>query len=199
MRINGIAPDVEIYLVRHGETEWNKEGRLQGQQNSSLTPRGRQQAERLGHVLASRLGRRRLPLHVSPLGRARETADIIRHFVGNPEPVIDDRLQEMTLGQWEGLTRTEVNTGWNGVVGDDSNAEWWFLAPGGESYEHFNARVSSWLDGLNGPLIAVSHGITTRMIRGKYLGLSRKESLSLPVPHGVIWRLAGGAIETIHE
>jgi broad specificity phosphatase PhoE len=197
--MNGVAPGVEIYLVRHGETEWNRDGRLQGQQNSSLTALGREQAEQLGRILASRLGSRKLPLHVSPLGRARETAEIIRPFVDNPEPLVDSRLQEMTLGQWEGLTRSEVNARWNGVVGDDSNAEWWFLAPGGESYEHFNARVSSWLGGLNGPVIAVSHGITTRMIRGKYLGLSRKESLSLPVPHGVIWRLAGGSIETIHE
>jgi probable phosphoglycerate mutase len=85
------------------------------------------------------------------------------------------------------------------MVGDDANAEWWFLAPGGESYDHFKQRVSAWLAALNGPVIAVSHGITTRMIRGQYLGLSRRESLSLPVPHGVIWRLAGGTIETIHE
>lgn len=197
--MNGISGSVEIYLLRHGETEWNKEGRLQGQRNSCLTLRGREQAEQLGRTLAARLGPRQLPLHVSSLGRARETAIIIRQYVAGPEPIVDDRLQEMTLGQWEGLTRTEVNARWNGVVGDDSNAEWWFLAPGGESYDHFKQRVSSWLSGLNGPVIAVSHGITTRLIRGEYLGLSRKESLSLPVPHGVIWRLAGGSIETIHE
>lgn len=197
--MNGIDPAVEIYLLRHGETEWNREGRLQGQQNSNLTPRGREQAEQLGRTLASRLGGRQLPLHVSPLGRARQTATIIRQFVAGPEPLVDDRLQEMTLGQWEGLTRNDVNARWNGVVGDDSNAEWWFHAPGGESYDHFKRRVSRWLAGLNGALIAVSHGITTRMIRGEYLGLSRKESLALPVPHGVIWRLAGGSIETIHE
>jgi broad specificity phosphatase PhoE len=199
MHVKGIAEGVEIYLLRHGETEWNKDGRLQGQRNSSLTPTGRQQAEQLGRLLAARLGHQRLPLHVSPLGRARETASIIRQYVAGPEPIVDPRLQEMTLGQWEGLTRSEVNARWNGVVGDDSNAEWWFLAPGGESYDHFIQRVTSWLADLNGPVIAVSHGITTRMIRGQYLGLSRKESLSLPVPHGVIWRLAGGAIETIHE
>jgi probable phosphoglycerate mutase len=197
--MNGISDSVEIYLLRHGETEWNKEGRLQGQRNSCLTLRGREQAEQLGRFLASQLGGRQLPLHVSPLGRALETAAIIRRYVAGPEPIVDPRLQEMTLGEWEGLTRTEVNARWNGVVGDDSNAEWWFLAPGGESYDHFKQRVSSWLSGLNGPVIAVSHGITTRLIRGEYLGVSRRESLSLPVPHGVIWRLAGGTVETIHE
>jgi probable phosphoglycerate mutase len=140
-----------------------------------------------------------LPLHVSPLGRALETAAIIRRYIAGPEPIVDSRLKEMTLGDWEGLTRGEVNARWNGVVGDDSNAEWWFRAPGGESYDDFKERVSAWLASLHGPVVAVSHGITTRMIRGEYLGLSRKERLSLPVPHGVIWRLADGAIDTIYE
>lgn len=138
-------------------------------------------------------------MHVSPLGRARETAVILREYLSSTEPVIEPRLQEMTLGIWEGLTRGEVNARWNGVIGSDANAEWWFLAPGGESYDHFRERVRSWLAEQSGTIIAVSHGITTRMIRGEYLGLSRKDRLALPVPHGVIWRLAGGAVETIRE
>lgn len=197
--MNWIHPGVEIYLLRHGETEWNKEGRLQGQKDSFLTARGREQAQQLGRVLGSRFGLRELTMHVSPLGRARETAAILRQYLSGPEPVIDSRLQEMTLGRWEGLTRTEVNARWNGVIGGDANVEWWFLAPGGETYEHFRERVRSWLAEQKGTVIAVSHGITTRMIRGEYLGLSRKERLSLPVPHGVIWRIAEGAVETIHE
>jgi len=189
---------VEIYLLRHGETEWNKEGRLQGQQNSSLTVRGCEQAHHIGRTLRTRLGPRPLSMHVSPLGRARETAAIIRRYLSGPEPVLEPRLQEMTLGSWEGLTRGEVNAQWKGVAGGDPNVEWWFLAPGGESYSHFTERVRSWLAEQTGTIIAVSHGITTRMIRGEYLGLSRKERLTLPVPHGVIWRLAEGAVETIH-
>lgn len=194
-----INPRLEIYLLRHGETEWNIEGRLQGQKNSALTARGREQAHHLGRTLRGRLGSAALPMHVSPLGRARETAAILREYLSSAEPVLEPRLQEMTLGIWEGLTRGEVNARWNGVIGADSNAEWWFLAPGGESYDHFRDRVRSWLAEQSGTIIAVSHGITTRMIRGEHLGLTRKERLSLPVPHGVIWRLAEGAVETIHE
>ena len=197
--MNGIDPAVEIYLVRHGETEWNRDSRLQGQQNSSLTERGREQARKLGNLLSRLLDHTQVPVKVSPLGRALETAAIIRQHIPGPEPIIDPRLQEMTLGAWEGLTRTEVNERCNGVVGNDSTAEWWFRAPGGESYDHFQERVRSWLAEQSGSVIAVSHGITTRMIRGEYLGLSRHERLSLPVPHGVIWRLRGGAIETIHQ
>jgi len=197
--VKAIDPATEIYLVRHGETEWNRDGRLQGQHNSSLTARGRRQAEQLGRLLARLLGRQQRLINVSPLGRALETAAIIRQQVPGPEPIIDPRLQEMTLGSWEGLTRKEVNEQCNGVVGDDANAEWWFRAPGGESFDHFQQRVRSWLSEQRGPVIAVSHGITTRMIRGEYLGLSRHERLSLPVPHGVIWRLRGGGVETIHQ
>ena len=192
-------PRVEIYLLRHGETEWNKEGRLQGQKDSLLTARGHEQAHHLGRTLRSRLGPRPLSMHVSPLGRARETAAILGKYMSVAKPCVEPRLQEMSLGAWEGLTRGEVNARWNGVIGRDSNAEWWFLAPGGESYGHFVERVQSWLAEQSGTIIAVSHGITTRMIRGEYLGLSRKERLSLPVPHGVIWRLADGAVETIQE
>lgn len=194
-----INPRLEIYLLRHGETEWNIEGRLQGQKNSALTARGREQAHHLGRTLAARLGPGSLSMHVSPLGRACETAAILREYLSSAEPVLEPRLQEMTLGIWEGLTRAEVNARWNGVIGADSNAAWWFLAPGGESYDHFRDRVRSWLAEQSGTIIAVSHGITTRMICGEYLGLTRKERLSLPVPHGVIWRLAEGAVETIHE
>jgi len=189
----------EIYLVRHGETEWNRDGRLQGQQNSSLTARGREQAGQLGRLLSRLLGPQQRLIQASPLGRALETAAIIRQHVPGPELMIDSRLQEMTLGSWEGLTRTEVNKLCKGVVGGDSNAEWWFRAPGGESYDHFQERVRSWLAEQSGAVIAVSHGITTRMIRGEYLELSRHERLSLPVPHGVIWRLRGGAVETIPQ
>lgn len=197
--MQGIHPGVEIYLVRHGETEWNKEGRLQGQKDSCLTSRGREQAHHLGRTLAARLRHRQLSMRVSPLGRARETAAILGQYLSAPQPLFEPRLQEMTLGGWEGLTRDEVNARWNGVIGGDSNAEWWFLAPGGETYENFRERVRSWLAEQKGTIIAVSHGITTRMIRGEYLGLSRRERLTLPVPHGVIWRLAGNAVETIHE
>ncbi|HEU5415751.1 MAG TPA: histidine phosphatase family protein [Candidatus Angelobacter sp.] len=197
--MKAIDPGAEIYLVRHGETEWNRDGRLQGQQNSSLTARGREQAEQLGRLLSRLLGPQQRLIQASPLGRARETAAIIRQHVPGPELMIDSRLQEMTLGSWEGLTRTEVNKLCKGVVGGDSNAEWWFRAPGGESYDHFQERVRSWLAEQSGAVIAVSHGITTRMIRGEYLGLSRHERLSLPVRHGVIWRLRGGAVETIPQ
>ena len=197
--MKAIKPGTEIYLVRHGETEWNRDGRLQGQRNSSLTALGREQAEQLGRHLARLLGPQQRLIKVSPLGRALETAAIIRQHVPGPEPMKDPRLQEMTLGSWEGLTRKEVNERCDGIVGGDSTAEWWFRAPGGESYDHFQERVRAWLAEQTGTVIAVSHGITTRMIRGEYLGISRHERLSLPVPHGVIWHMAGGTVETIRE
>ena len=130
-----------------------------------FTALGREQAEQLGRLLSRLLGPQQRLIKVSPLGRALETATIIRQLFPGPEPIVDPRLQEMTLGTWEGLTRKEVDERCRGVVGGDSNAEWWFRAPGGESYAHFQERVNSWLAEQSGTVIAVSHGITTRMIR----------------------------------
>ena len=73
--------DAEIYLVRHGETEWNAQGRFQGCLDSPLTPNGREQARQIGMLLARVLeGYRGVTMHVSPLGRACETAEIIRKY-----------------------------------------------------------------------------------------------------------------------
>ena len=95
----------EVFLLRHGETEWNAAGRFQGQLDSPLIRRGREQVALLGRTLAAALrGRPAPPLHVSPLGRTQDTAAIVaRHVPGlgpaHPEP----RLAEVTTGAWDGL------------------------------------------------------------------------------------------------
>ncbi len=74
--------DAEIYLVRHGETEWNTQGRFQGGLDSPLTRNGREQARQFGLLLARVLdGSRNFAMHVSPLGRTCETAEIIRKYI----------------------------------------------------------------------------------------------------------------------
>ncbi|MFT3968476.1 MAG: histidine phosphatase family protein, partial [Sphingobium sp.] len=59
-------------------------------------------------------------------------------------------------------------------------------------------RVRSWLDAVDGIVVAISHGLTGRLIRGTYLGLSREDMLALPVPQDIIWRLAKGQVEALH-
>ena len=69
--------------------------------------------------------------------------------------------------------------------------------PDGEAYDTAIARVRSWLDAVDGRVVAVSHGLVGRLIRGAYLGLPREEALVLPVPQDVVWHLAHGRVEAL--
>ncbi len=188
----------ELYLVRHGETEWNAQGRFQGRLDSPLTSRGRAQAHDIGRLLARSLAGCGTPmLQVSPLGRARETAAIVRRYIGDPEPILEPRIQEVTLGSWDGLTEIDIDEGWPGRLDGSTPHDWFFRAPDGEPYEAACGRVAAWLHDLNGLVVAVSHGLTGRIIRGAYLQASRAATLSLAVPQDTVWRLAGGLVEPL--
>lgn len=193
-----LATGRDIYLVRHGETEWNSQGRFQGQLDSPLTRNGRDQAHEVGYRLAKVIAKHAsLQMHVSPLGRTRETADILRRFRDCPPPIFDTRLREVTVGSWDGLTHSDIDAEWPGCLDGATPFDWYFRAPGGESYEVALARVRAWLEEVNSIVIAVSHGLLGRLIRGAYLALPRQEALCLPVPQDVIWHLHGGEVQAI--
>jgi probable phosphoglycerate mutase len=109
--------DAEIYLVRHGETEWNAQGRFQGCLDSPLTPNGREQARQFGMLLARALdGYRGVTMHVSPLGRACETAEIVQKYVPVAAPIREPRIREVSIGSWDGLTHKDIDAGWPGML-----------------------------------------------------------------------------------
>lgn len=95
-----------LYLVRHGETDWNLQRRIQGSTDVPLNDTGRAQAKRTGELLASR---RWDAVVASPLSRAFDTASIIAAEVGLPEPTTDPRLVERAYGDAEGLEMSEVD------------------------------------------------------------------------------------------
>jgi broad specificity phosphatase PhoE len=188
-----------IYLVRHGETEWNLARRYQGWGDSPLTPHGIAQAEAIGRRLAQMPEVRGIPVIASPLGRARRTAELIQSARGDTTPIrFDDRLKEISIGSWDGLDRAEIEARSPGIFDGDRRYEWYFATPDGETYDEFAGRLGGWLAEVrNRTLIAVAHGIVTRVLRGLYAGLPRAVALSLTVPQDVIWRLADGPIEEI--
>ncbi len=186
----------EIYLLRHGETEWNAQGRYQGKLDSPLTRRGRKQAEDAGRLLSVILKGRNVALHISPLGRTRETAEIICNFI-DAAPVIEPRIREVSIGSWDGLTRIDIHAGWPGRLDGCNAYDWFFHAPDGESYQEALLRVSSWLTDLKEVTVAVSHGLAGRIIRGAYLGLTREQTLSLAVPQEIIWHLVEHRVEAL--
>lgn len=189
------APDrsVRIYLLRHGETEWNAAGRFQGALDSALTQRGVLQARASGRRLASLIARADA-VHASPLGRTRETYTHVTAFGAYPDVEWEHRLREVSLGSWDGLTDIDIEQGWPGRLDGASPFDWYFRSPTGESYDEAAVRVRIWLSGLEGTIVAVSHGLPSRIIGGVYLALPREEALALPVPQDVVWRLADGQV-----
>ncbi len=185
-----------IFLVRHGETEWNRARRYQGWSDSPLTARGIAQAEAIGHRLRALPEAAAAEIVASPIGRARRTAQIIAECLGRTAPLrFDERLREISLGSWDGLDRAEIRS----RMGEKfAEFEWYFQTPDGERYEGFAGRIAGWLEAVgDGPVIAVCHGVVTRVLRGLYAGLPRADALHLPVPQDRIFRLAGGTIEDI--
>lgn len=188
----GDGPD--IFLTRHGETVFNQEGRYQGQLDSPLTPLGVQQAEAVAGVLADRLGQRAVRVLSSPLGRAMRTACIIAEALpGADAPETDERLKEVGMGAWDGLTRAEITERWPDARRGRSTREWMFHGPGGETLEELAARLAELLDDLNnrpaGTIVLVTHAVAGRILRALHNGQPLLEALKLDAPQDAAFRL----------
>jgi broad specificity phosphatase PhoE len=183
-----------IYFVHHGETEWNRAGRFQGRHDSPLTPEGRRQARRVAALLAGELpAPRDVALVTSPLGRAVTTAGILADVLDLPI-FRDERLAELSLGEWEGLTRAEIEARRGQPLAGASRWDWYLRVPGGEDVDGVLARLRSWLAEQRRPTIAVGHGVAGRLLRGLYAGLDREAALTQPVVRDAVFKLANGAI-----
>lgn len=186
-----------IYLVRHGQTAFNRERRLQGHVDSDLTDVGRRQAAAVGELLADLIATEGggWRLVASPLGRAQATAEIIAERIKLPVET-DARLIELSFGEWDGRLRSELETEHPSAFGVTG---WGFRAPAGEGFEAVSARLASWLESLppepERRVIAVSHGVAGRVLRGVYAGLLREDIIELDVPQDAVFRLMGGRIE----
>lgn len=189
-----------IYLVRHGQTEFNASGRIQGAKDSALTPLGVAQGRRLGRLLGS-LAPPDARILASPLGRTQHTARLIREESRlAAEIALDARLAEISLGQWDGMLKDDIREMSPEYDAGERRWSWFFDAPGGDSYEALSERLGNWLEearALPGTTIAVSHGVAGRILRGLFLGLPREEALMLDIPQDAAFRMYGGRIERI--
>jgi broad specificity phosphatase PhoE len=189
-----------LYVARHGQTEMNVAGRYPGYGTTPLTDLGRQQARDIGRILLRELGPRpALAFIASPLLRAQVTMQLIRGELDLPPDgfATDDRLLDIDHGSWTGFTPDEM------AVRDADNYrahmadKWNVPMRGGESYGHLAARVRSFLDGLTGDTITVSHGATTQMLRGLCTGMAEARIPELEEPQGVVFRIRDGACEML--
>ena len=183
-----------IYLFRHGETDWNTQFRRQGHLDSPLTQRGRLQAEEN----ARRLQRHHsldgeIAVFASPLGRARHTALMMVKGLGLSEEAIsyEPRLMECSFGIWEGLTISEIKAHYPEEWQARSKDKWNVPAPSGESYADVHARVSEWYEevSLAETNLVVCHGLTSRVFRGIYIGLSQHQIFALKEPQDGFFEL----------
>ncbi|MEK9571662.1 MAG: histidine phosphatase family protein [Flavobacteriaceae bacterium] len=186
-----------IFLFRHGETEWNSEGRRQGKMNSNLTPRGRLQARNNARLLQNYSSLDEpFMVYVSPLGRAKETAQIMLNEIGISEEKInyDDRLMESSFGKWEGLTDAEIAQTYPSSWQARKLDRWNTRPPSGESYADVSSRVSEWLNEVefSNTTLVICHGLTSRVLRGIYLELTHQEIFDLTEPQDGFFKLSKG-------
>lgn len=178
--------DTPIYLVRHGQSEWNLRRLTQGQtMHPRLTELGRTQAETAADlILADLRGLSCRHVLSSDLVRAAETAEIIADRLG-ATVTHDIRLREHALGDLEGQPYEE---GWSMA----DHPDW--LDPhvrvgGGETVQEVYERVGSLLDGLRGPLVLVSHGDTIRAAHAWLRGLPVTEGSGVHITNGAVLRV----------
>jgi probable phosphoglycerate mutase len=186
----------EIYLIRHGETEWNRDSRIQGRRDSPLTARGREQARRIGQRLAT-LGLAGLPVSASPLGRVQATLAIIGEQVVLGPVRLDARLSEVALGCWEGLTANEIRAAYPDLVADAPQHGWGFRSPDGETFDAVATRVTAWLGEQTTPVIALAHGMLGRVLRAVYTGMPADAAMADPLGQDVVWHFHDGAMSVL--
>jgi probable phosphoglycerate mutase len=181
-----------LIFVRHGETSYNAENRLQGQRDIPLNPRGRDQARSIGKTLRARLGEEidRLEaagaFFASPLKRARETMELARAAMNLPPKSyrLDPALKEISFGQWEGLTWAEVRARDPGGLKRRHADKWNFVPPGGESYAMLAERVRPWLASLAGDAFVVAHGGVARALMTLIAGVPLVIAAEAPIAQG---------------
>lgn len=190
------------FIIRHGQTDWNAEYRLQGQQDIPLNETGRAQATNNGVALKRLAGDLAGYSFVSsPLQRARETMERLRAAAGLPalDYAIDERLKEISFGDWEGWTNAEIAATSPDKIEDRETYKWDFVPPGdrAESYEILSWRVGSWLKDIDGPTVAVCHGGVIRCLFKLIGRLDKQDAARLDIPQDKLLKYENNRLEWV--
>ncbi len=162
-----------IYIIRHGQTDWNAAQRFQGQRDIPLNDFGRDQAKGNGDILRDLLVEHStdpssLDWFCSPLGRTRETMDLVRSRfeVELPEVAYDERLKEISFGVLEGVLLSQMEQDFPDEFAARNKSKWHHLPPKGENYQMLVARLADFGTQLRRPSVVVAHGGVVRALRG---------------------------------
>lgn len=184
-----------VYMIRHGQTDWNAEGRMQGQKDIGLNEIGRRQAHdnglKLGQILGVHAGD--FDFVSSPLGRTRDTMERVRAAMGLSAGGyrLDERLKELSFGDWEGSTLPELAKVSPERVEERARQKWGFIPPGddAESYEILSWRIGAWLKSLERPTVCVSHGGVIRSCFRLIGEVSEDEACEMNIPQDRILKI----------
>jgi probable phosphoglycerate mutase len=172
----------EILLIRHGETLWNQQGRMQGQNDSPLTPTGLEQARKLARRLKDVAF---TALYSSDLGRAHQTARCIADATGH-DIIADQGLRERSFGIFEGLTNAEIRVRHPGDYAIFARRDAEYVVPGGESASAFRRRVVQTLEAIAArhggeTITVVSHGLVLDALYRTASGMSYEVQRGFPL------------------
>lgn len=186
-----------IVLLRHGETQWNRTGRYQGQQDSPLTLTGVGQIRAVAQTLRPHLhelGSYRL--WSSPLVRTRQSVSVFCDELGlaYDDVRFDDRLMERAYGRWEGLTVPEIAARYPEDMEHEKADRWNFAIPGGESFAAVAARLRDWLAYAvaDRPVVVMAHGGSGRVLRGICTGAEPQAVFAYDDPQSTAILIANG-------
>ncbi|MDF4587755.1 phosphoglycerate mutase family protein [Vibrio parahaemolyticus] len=188
-----------IFVLRHGETEFNADKKLQGHCNSSLTSKGCDQARRVGTTLKQYVENRPFRVYSSTLGRALQTSQIVCEELNysyenlNKEP----RLKEFSLGEWEQRTIPSLEQEIPKLLAQN---DWYLQAPNCETYESVRERLSSWLSDVthDEDIVVVSHGLTGIVLRGLLLGMDYTQVWQQDLPQDAFFIIEDGRITRVN-
>ena len=188
-----------LYYVRHGETDLNRQGRLQGRRDIPLNAHGRRQAAECGVLLRDLFARdhrqaQDLKYVSSPLKRARETMEILRATLGLQahDYEIDARLIEIAYGEWEGLTLQEIEMRDASVLSARERDKWDFAPPGGESYRELANRIDSWYKSLTADTVVAAHGGGVRALMAILNIVSEEQATHAQIAQDIVYVFADG-------
>jgi probable phosphoglycerate mutase len=193
---------VRYFIARHGETVFNAAARMQGDAlHTPLTRAGFAQADEMGALLRSVLGRRpKLDLWASPTGRALQTLAVIAEHLELDwhQARTDARLREIDIGEWSEIHYADIAAE-TGPVIDRATGLFSRRPPGGEWYDEVAARLRSWLEDRaaeTGDRLIVMHGMSSRVLRGLLIGAAEAPGCGTPVADGLrqgaVVEIAGG-------
>lgn len=191
-----VVPAPDLILLRHGETQWNREYRYQGQKDSPLTLTGIAQVRAVAETLLATVGDvRSCCIWSSSLPRTRQSVSVLCDQLGLDYGAVrfDDRLMERSYGRWEGLTLEQIEKRYRQDLGGEQKDRWGFTMNGtGESFSQVEQRLRSWLDDLDAGqhAIVMTHGGSGRVLRGILTGQSPEEIFADHSPQSVAFSVS---------